>query len=149
MFRGPAQRTSETAESVESILGRGARVRGRVGGDGDLRIEGQVEGDVRISGQLSIEEGGAVTGDVEASAVVIGGALTGDVAARGAVTVRAGARVEGNLGGAEIVLEEGASYEGRIEAEFDLPPELTGASHEVPVTTGSQATPTAPRQRGR
>ena len=50
--------------SEGSVLGRGARVRGRIGGEGDLRVEGQVEGDVVVSGELSIEEGGAITGDV-------------------------------------------------------------------------------------
>lgn len=132
-MRGPAAARSaaneavESVESSESVLARGARVRGRIGGDGDLRIEGQVEGDVRISGQLAIEEGGAITGDVEASAVVIGGSLTGDVSARGSVTIRAGAQVAGNMGGAEVVLEEGASFTGRIDAEFDMPAELGGA----------------------
>jgi cytoskeletal protein CcmA (bactofilin family) len=134
-MRGPAaarSTTNETVEGAESILGRGAKVRGRIGGDGDLRVEGQVEGDVRISGQLAIEEGGAITGDVEAAAVVIGGSLTGDVAAKGSVTIRAGAQVAGNMDGAEVVLEEGASFTGRIEAEFDMPAELEEA-------------PTAPR----
>lgn len=142
MFRGPsaARTTTSETEPTESTLGRGARVRGRINGDGDLRVEGQVEGDVRISGQLAIEEGAAITGDIDAAAVTIGGALTGDVSARGAVTIRATARVEGNLGGAEIVLEEGASFQGRIEAEFDLPVDIAVPSHEAP---------TAPRQPGR
>jgi cytoskeletal protein CcmA (bactofilin family) len=122
--RSTASEASSLSERAESILGRGARVRGRVSGDGDLRVEGSVEGDVRVSGQLAIEEGGSVTGDVEAAVVVIGGALTGDVAASGAVAVRAGARVVGDLAGAEVSLEEGASFEGRIDAELDLPPEL-------------------------
>jgi len=146
MFRGPVaarSAASEAVESIESVLGRGARVRGRIGGEGDLRVEGQVEGDVRISGQLALEEGGAITGDVEASAVVIGGSLTGDVAARGSVTIRAGAEVAGNLDGAEVVLEEGASFTGRIEAEFDLPADLEAPSHEPAITPG------APRARGR
>jgi cytoskeletal protein CcmA (bactofilin family) len=138
MFRGPAAsaRPSENNESAtESVLGRGARVRGRIGGDGDLRVEGQVEGEVRITGQLSIEEGGSVTGDVEAAGVVIGGALTGDVTGGGAVTIRAGAKVVGNVGG-ELVLEEGASFEGRVDAVFDLPGEL-----------GPQAAPNPGRPR--
>lgn len=149
MFRGPAAaarpsgKNEMESEAIESILGRGARVRGRIGGDGDLRVEGHVEGDVRISGQLAIEEGGAVTGDVEATAVVIGGALTGDIAAGGPITIRAGARVAGNLGNSEVVLEEGASFEGRIDAEFDLPAGLM-ASHEV-----SAAGAGASRQTGR
>jgi cytoskeletal protein CcmA (bactofilin family) len=99
-------------------------VRGRVHGDGDLRVDGQVEGDVSITGELAIGDSGAITGDIDAAAVSVGGALTGDVAARGAVTIRAGAKVVGSMGGAEVSIEEGASFIGRIEAEFDLPAEL-------------------------
>lgn len=126
MARGSAverSRTSETSEST-SVLGRGSRVRGRVSGDGDLRVEGQIEGDVTLSGELSIDETGSITGDVDVASVTIAGALQGNVAARGAVTIRAGAKVEGNMSGAEVSLEEGASFAGRIEAEFDLPAEL-------------------------
>lgn len=126
MARGSAverSRTSETSES-SSVLGRGARVRGRVSGEGDLRVEGQIEGDVTLSGELSIDETGSITGDIDAAAVTIAGALQGNVTSRGAVTIRVGARVEGNMGGAEVSLEEGASFVGRIEAEFDLPAEL-------------------------
>lgn len=125
--RSTTSETGDTSEPGESTLGRGARVRGRIEGEGDLRVEGQVEGDVRVSGQLAIEEGAAITGDIEAAAVVIGGALTGDVASRGAVTVRATAQVRGNLGASEVSLEEGASFHGRIEAEFDMPVELESA----------------------
>jgi len=67
---------------------------------------------------------------VGASAVAIGGTLRGDVSARGVVTVRATADVEGDLGGAEVSLDEGASFHGRIEAEFDMPAEL--GSHAAP-----------------
>ncbi len=126
MARGSAverSRTSETSEST-SVLGRGARVRGRVSGDGDLRVEGQIEGGVTLSGELAIDETGSITGDIDAASVTIAGVLLGNVVAHGAVTIRAGARVEGNMGGAEVSLDEGASFVGRIEAEFDLPAEL-------------------------
>ena len=46
MARGHAAERSRTVENSEatSVLGRGARVRGRVHGEGDLQIEGHVEG---------------------------------------------------------------------------------------------------------
>jgi cytoskeletal protein CcmA (bactofilin family) len=127
MARGSAVQRSRTSETNDatSVLGAGARVRGRVSGEGDLRVEGQIEGDVTLSGELSIDEAGSITGDVDATSVTIAGALTGDVVARGIVTIRASAKVSGNMGGAEVTLEEGASFAGRIEAEFDLPAELS------------------------
>lgn len=123
MARGSATAQSSTSEG-SAVLGRGARVRGRIRGEGSLVVDGQVEGDVTVTGELAIGDSGTITGDIDAAAVSIGGVLTGDVAARGAVAIRAGAKVVGNMGGTEVSIEEGASFIGRIEAEFDLPAEL-------------------------
>lgn len=108
----------------ESVVARGARIRGRVSGDGSLLVQGEIAGDVALTGDLTIDDGGSLEGDVDAGAVIVAGALTGDVAAKNGVTIRSSARVSGNMGG-EVTLEEGASFSGRIEAEFDLPAELT------------------------
>jgi len=124
MVRAPAPIQASDLDTSGSVLGHGTRVRGRVQGEGDLRVEGHIEGNVSLTGELIIDEGAEVTGDVEALAVTIGGALRGDVSARGPVTVRASAKVSGNLGGTEVSLEEGAEFQGRIEAEFELPAEL-------------------------
>ena len=121
--RDARERASSSASAA--ALGPSLRIRGKVTGDGDLRIEGRVEGDVVVSGDLAIEEGGGVVGEITAGSVSVAGELTGDVASRGPVTIRASARVAGHMGGSEVSLEEGASFVGRIEAEFDLPPELS------------------------
>ncbi len=113
----------------EARIGSGARVRGRVHGDGNLIIEGHVEGELAIRGDLTIADGASVTCQaVEAHAITIGGALEGDVAATGPVRLTAGARVRGNLRGTAVSIEDGARYSGRLDCEFDLPPELGGAS---------------------
>jgi cytoskeletal protein CcmA (bactofilin family) len=116
----------------EGRIGSSAHVRGRIQGDGNLLIEGQVEGDVAIGGDLTIAEGGSVqTGGghaVEAHAVAIAGKLTGDLAATGPVRLAPSAEVSGNLRGSAVAIDEGARFAGRLECEFDLPPELGGAS---------------------
>lgn len=134
MARGSTT-TRSTSEATDSLIGRGARIRGRIHGDGSLRVEGSVEGDIQLTGDLEIEEGASVTGDVEASSLVVAGQLTGDVTSRGPVTIRATAQFAGDIGGTEVILEEGATFAGRIEVEFDLPPELserTGARAQGP-----------------
>jgi cytoskeletal protein CcmA (bactofilin family) len=123
-------RTAASAsEGREARIGAGARVRGRVVGDGNLVVEGRVEGQLAIRGDLTIVEGATVTSEaVEAHAVTIAGTLEGDVSATGAVRIASGARVRGNMRGTAVSIEDGARYSGRLDCEFDLPPELGGGS---------------------
>jgi cytoskeletal protein CcmA (bactofilin family) len=113
----------------EARIGSGARIRGRVHGEGDLVVEGQVEGELAIRGDLTIAEGATVTSEtVEAHAVTIAGTFHGDVAATGPVRIATGARVRGNLRGTAVSIEDGARYSGRLDCEFELPPELGSPS---------------------
>jgi len=121
-------RTSLPSTTESNVLGRGLRVRGRLSGGSDLRIEGEIEGDVNVGGALELASTASVTGNVIAKSVDIGGALTGDVQSDGAVVIRTGARVTGDMNGAEVALEEGAVFTGRIEADFELPDGLGGES---------------------
>ena len=126
MARTPG-RTNASGDTA-STVGRTTRIRGRVTGDGDLLIEGNVEGDITVRGDLTIAEGGRATSTVDAGAVTLRGELDGDVRASGAIRIEAGARVRGDMHGESVSLEEGAEFVGRLDAPFDLPAELGGAS---------------------
>jgi cytoskeletal protein CcmA (bactofilin family) len=103
-----------------SVLGAGSKVTGRVSGDGSLRIEGSVRGDVQLNGDAEIASGGSVEGNVQADAVEIGGSLQGDVNARGPVAIRAGAVVRGELKGSEVSIEPGSRISVRLDTELEL-----------------------------
>ena len=116
-----------TPRGIEARIGPTARVRGRVQGEGSLLVEGQIEGELAIRGDLTIAEGASVTCEsIEAQAVVIAGSLQGDVAASGMVRIASGARVRGNVRGTSVSIDDGARYSGRLDCDFELPPELGG-----------------------
>ena len=102
----------------------GTRVRGRVSGDGDLVILGQVEGEITMRGDLTIGQGGSVTSNVEVRGIEIAGSLEGAVNASGDVHISSGARVRGDMRGAQIAIDEGAEFAGRLDCDFELPAEL-------------------------
>lgn len=114
------------ADSREAVIGRAARIKGRISGDGDLLVEGSVEGDISVRGAVTIAEGARGASNIEAEAVTVRGELEGDVRASGVVHLEAGARVRGDLRGDSIAIDEGADYVGRLEADFELPAELSG-----------------------
>jgi cytoskeletal protein CcmA (bactofilin family) len=121
-------RASTTSHAGSAVLGKGAHIRGRIAGDGDLRVDGGISGDVALKGDLTVSDGAEVVADVEARAVVVEGAIEGDITASSTVAIRASARVSGSIRGSSVSIEEGATVSGRIDAEFDLPPELGGKS---------------------
>ena len=117
-------RSGEGKPGQPAVLGQGLRVVGRVRGNGDLRVGGQVEGDIAVVGQLEIEPAAAVSGNVEARGLRVSGTLQGDSAVEGTMTIGASGRVSGKVSAAELVLDEGASFDGQVDTAFDLPEPL-------------------------
>jgi cytoskeletal protein CcmA (bactofilin family) len=103
-----------------SVLGARTRIVGRVGGNGAIRVEGSVEGDVEVSGPAEIASGASIEGDLAAESIDIAGRLVGDATARGPISVRAGAEVRGEMKAASISIEPGSSVDVRLETEFTL-----------------------------
>jgi cytoskeletal protein CcmA (bactofilin family) len=106
--------------SEVSVLGPSTQVTGRVSGDGALRIEGNVRGDVQISGDAEVAPGASVEGNVAAASLDISGTLLGDVKARGPVAIRSGAVVRGDLRGSEVSIEPGSRVAVNLATDFEL-----------------------------
>ena len=106
--------------SEGSVLGPATRITGRISGDGALRVEGGVKGDVNVSGPAEIAEGASVEGTVHAESLEIAGSLLGDAVTRGPIAVRAGALVRGELRGSEISIEPGSRVSVRLDTQVEL-----------------------------
>jgi cytoskeletal protein CcmA (bactofilin family) len=112
------------AQGYETTIGPRTRLRARVHGDGDLALEGQLEGNVSLGGKLTVHEGGAVKGEASASEIVVAGELEGPVKSDGALHVSATGKVNGVVRVAALSLEDGARFHGEVHASFELPAEL-------------------------
>lgn len=103
-----------------SILGPSTRVIGRVTGKGGLRIEGNVQGDVSITGPAAVAEGAVVEGDFAADSLDLAGSITGSVNTTGAVFVRSGARLRGEIKSAQVAIEPGSKVSVRLDTPFEI-----------------------------
>jgi cytoskeletal protein CcmA (bactofilin family) len=119
MFSKPqskgASAPTETAPArkvtVASLVADGVVFRGDLATDGDLHLDGMVEGDLKAV-HLTIGDSGVVTGTIQAETIDIRGRVAGTISAR-QVRLWATARVDGDISHAELSIESGAHFEGR------------------------------------
>jgi cytoskeletal protein CcmA (bactofilin family) len=129
-----------------STIGRGTHVRGSVRGEGDLEIQGRVEGSVAVTGELSIAEGALIRSDVSGRRVIIQGAVAGNVSATESIVLEAGARVVGDLGAPQIGIRPGALVRGNVSTGAPLAAAAAPARARVPAAV-TPARPAAPPPR--
>lgn len=97
--------------AVASLIADGVTLRGDLVTEGDLHLDGALEGDLRVK-CLTIGETGAVTGAIFADSIEVRGLVTGTICAR-QVRLWATARVDGDISHTELAIEAGAHFEGR------------------------------------
>ena len=92
-------------------------VKGDIHTQGDVQIEGSVEGDIRAH-QLTVGESATIRGEIVAEEIIVNGRVVGRV--RGLkVRLSATARVEGDIVHKTIAIESGAHFEGSVQRQED------------------------------
>jgi len=81
----------------------------------DLQIDCEFRGEIQTDGTLVVGPSGCVEGNIRAREVVILGAVVGDVSARRQLTMRAGARLHGDIETACLEIEKHAFFNGRTK----------------------------------
>tara|TARA_R110002096_G_scaffold340466_4_gene533568 strand:+ start:882 stop:1373 length:492 start_codon:yes stop_codon:yes gene_type:complete len=100
-----------------SILSGDLVLTGSIVSEGEVQLDGTVDGDIR-AGSLIIGEEAVVTGEVYAETVVIRGKVSGSVRAR-QVQLAATARIEGDIVHAALSVESGAFFDGHCRHSSD------------------------------
>ena len=112
-----APKRSAMKSKALSILSNDLTVKGSIVSEGEVQLDGKVEGDVRAS-VLTIGEDATVDGEVISENVVIRGKVKGSVRAR-QVQLASTARVEGDVIHASLAIESGAYFDGHCKRSTD------------------------------
>jgi cytoskeletal protein CcmA (bactofilin family) len=104
---------NEGKPQVPSIISANLKIVGNLVSDGDVQVDGLIEGDVN-SRSLTVSENASIHGQVEADTVRIHGTVHGQIKA---INVAMGptARVVGDVIHTNLVIESGAFLEGHCK----------------------------------
>lgn len=120
---------------MPTIIGADFRVKGDIACEGDIQLEGTVEGNVK-SVRLTVGETGIINGDVNAEDVRVHGKVVGTIRAK-TVELAGSAHVTGDILHERMSVENGAFLNGHCrrmnddEIRADAPAE---ANDEKPLT---------------
>jgi len=107
------QPPEEPQPEANTVIGVNSNFRGTLMVSGTLRIDGEFEGDILNCDRLEIGEHGIMRADVEVKDALIIGRVYGNIRALGAIEMRAGARVEGDVAALTVAMEQGVRFTGR------------------------------------
>ena len=96
-----------------TIVGAGARLEGNVVSAGNLRIDGQVKGQINADGDVTLSPQSQVDADIRAQNVSVAGKFKGNVIVKGKAHLARGGRIDGNITSKTLVVEEGGVFHGQ------------------------------------
>jgi cytoskeletal protein CcmA (bactofilin family) len=98
-----------------TIIGRATRVRGRLMGAADLEVQGFVEGEIAVAGDVTIDTTGMVGAGVRGRKLIVRGAVRGDLVGEEAVLLEEGSRVVGDVRAPRVAIAPGALVRGYVQ----------------------------------
>ena len=97
----------------ETIIGANTSIVGTLKSDGNIRIDGSVEGDIEILGNLIIGETGRVIATLKAQNVHVSGAVKGEITAVEQLEISPTGKVWGDITTAALHIEPGGLFRGQ------------------------------------
>lgn len=109
-----AAQTSVAPDGHESLIASDLSIEGKIQGTGQLRIAGHFKGEVQVDGDLTLESGARLDGDVRACKVVIAGELEGNVESASQVELLESGVVRGDITAGTVTIASGARMRGHV-----------------------------------
>lgn len=101
------------AGKIENILGPSGSFQGHLKAEGNIRIDGYVEGSIETTGNVIVGEAAQVLADITASNIQVWGAVKGNINASGRLEILPTGRVWGEIKVASLLIDEGGLFRGK------------------------------------
>lgn len=118
-------RTQSRSVVVPSILSKDVVITGEIKTDGDVQIEGRLDGNIKAA-SVTIGEHGAVNGKIDAQTVFVRGKVTGKIVG-GSVDLSETANVQADIVQDHLTIANGAFFDGKCSRKTAAPTSIKEA----------------------
>ncbi len=132
MFKRKKHRQPNTAEgdleSVDTIIGSGTSFDGKLTAKGTLRIDGRVDGEVEVEGNIFLGENSVINADIACNNLTVAGEVNGTVTLAGKLHIARTGKVIGDISVGNLIISDGAVFKGNCKMENEGESEKGGSA---------------------
>ncbi len=107
-------------KNAQTIIGPSIKVKGNFFGDGDIIIEGTLEGSIKTSNNLFAGSKSKIKADIEAKQAKISGEIHGNLIIENYLEITSSAKIFGDIQAGSISIENGAMFTGNCSMNKGL-----------------------------
>lgn len=109
---GAKVKPAEAPSGSTTIIGNGTSIQGDISSNGDIRIDGTLNGNISTKSKLIVGTEGVIKGDISCQDADILGNVSGDFRVNGLLQLRGQCLVNGNLYAGRLEVEPTATFNG-------------------------------------
>ncbi|MCP4054020.1 MAG: polymer-forming cytoskeletal protein [Mesoflavibacter sp.] len=106
--------------SIQNIIAKGTKIVGDFFSEGDLRVDGIIEGNIQTPGKVVVGKDGQISGKLSCSNAYFEGKLTGTLELSGTLTLKSTAHIEGDVITEKLAVEPGATFNVTCEMKSSV-----------------------------
>jgi cytoskeletal protein CcmA (bactofilin family) len=106
---------SENILGAVNLIAGSTQVIGNIATDSDIRIDGELEGNITTKGRLLVGQTGRIKGDIHCMAAEIEGQLHGTLNVETLLVLRATSNFNGEITAGQLQIEAGAIFSGNCK----------------------------------
>lgn len=110
MFTDKKSKTPAIVGNQQNRITEGTTITGDLISKSGMRIDGQVQGNVKTPSKVVLGETGVIKGTLECENADIEGKFSGNMTISGTLTLRATAQVDGDVVAGKLAIEPGAAF---------------------------------------
>ena len=129
-------RQTPEGTSNQNIISNGTKIVGDLVSEGDFRIDGIVEGNLKTSGKVVVGKTGHIKGTLQGTDAYFEGKFSGKLALSGTLTLKTSSHIEGEVVVGKLAVEPGATFNVTCVMKGTVK-EFNKGEQQRPTTTGS------------
>lgn len=110
-------KNTEPESNVINLIGNGTQITGDVSSNGDIRIDGNITGNLSTRGKLVVGETGFLKGEIVCKSADVSGKIEGKINVSELLTLKPSSVIHGDIITLRLAIEPGAMFTGNCKMD--------------------------------